>query len=187
MKLAQLFILIVAFFMLGTAKAGLLVEPLIGYNVNYKFQTDDASEDKGSGLGYGGRLGYQNLGFQLGLDYLKSSIGPDSNDYKKDLSTSEWAGFVGFEFPILLRVYAGYIFAATGETEYDDGTNKGDLELSDGSGMKFGIGFTGLPFVDINVEYRKGTFGEYKFGGAKVDKDTDYSSLLLSLSLPFVI
>src|SRR5690606_12288700 len=105
----------------------------------------------GNGGAYGGRLGYQNLGFQLAIDYLNSTIDMGDDDIKSDLKTSEWAAFVGFEFPILFRVYAGYIFSANGETE----DANGELDLNKGSGTKVGVGFTGLPFIDINFEYRK--------------------------------
>ena len=157
MKVAQLFILILAFLIIKPASAGLLIEPVVGYNVA-KFGVDNPSydEEKAIGPSFGGRLGYQKLGFQLGLDYLHSSLDVDDNAFKENVTSNEWAGFVGFEFPVLLRVYAGYIFAATGESKL---TGNQKLELSEGSGMKLGVGFTGLPFVDINFEYRKGTFG----------------------------
>lgn len=186
MKVLQLFILVLAFLIIKPANAGLLVEPIVGFS-NSKFETDTpgSSEEKGTGLSYGGRLGYQNLGFQLGLDYLHSNINVDDDNYSP-VQASEWGGFVGFEFPVLLRVYAGYIFSATGESELKVAGTKNDLEFTDGSGMKVGVGFTGLPFVDINVEYRKGTFGEYKLGGTKQDVDTDYSAYMISLSLPLV-
>lgn len=188
MKIAQLFILILAFLVITPAKAGLLIEPVLGYNFGgFEADTDPKIEEDFSGAAFGGRIGYQNLGFQLGLDYLKSSLDVDDNDYKSDLSTSEWALFAGFEFPILLRVYAGYIFSANGEVEYDTGSGTDDLEFKDGTGMKLGVGFTGLPFVDINFEYRKGTFSEYKVGSVKDDVDTDYSSFMVGVSLPFVL
>jgi hypothetical protein len=185
--------LLVTFFILfafntPAAKAGLLIEPLIGYSFNTKLKLDEPgeTENKGSGTSYGGRLGYQNLGFSLGLDYLKSSIGLDDKAYKSDVSMSEWAAFVGFRFPILIKVYAAYIFSATGETDYLDGTTQ-KLSFSEGAGTKFGVGFTGIPFIDINLEYRSGTFGEYRYGGFRVKENTNYSSYLLSLSAPFDI
>jgi hypothetical protein len=188
MKIAQLFILILAFFIITPAKAGLLLEPVLGYSFS-KFETDQAgsSEEKANGPSLGGRVGYQNLGFQLGIDYLRSNLNVDDNNYKEDLVVNEFAGFIGFEFPVLLRVYAGYIFSANGETEADFGAGKQDLKFTDGTGMKLGVGFTGLPFIDINLEYRKGTFGEYKLGNTKQDIDTNYSAYMLSLSLPFVL
>lgn len=186
MKFAQLFILLLAFFVIKPAQAGLLVEPVLGYSMG-KIEVDAAntSEEKGNGLSWGGRLGYQNLGFQLGLDYLRSSYNMKDKDFKEDLVASEWAAFAGFEFPVLLRVYAGYIFSANAETEYA-GNQK--VKLQDGSGMKLGVGFTGLPFVDINLEYRKGTYTEIKgLGGLSKNTDTDFSAIMLGVSLPFVI
>lgn len=184
MKVAQLFILILAFFVMNTANAGLLIEPVLGYNYSKSEGESGSSIDsKSKGPSYGGRLGYQNFGFQLGLDYLKSDLSVDDSDFDKNMDTTEWAGFVGFEFPILLRVYAGYIFSANASSEY----NGQKLELSKGSGTKVGVGFTGLPLVDINVEYRKGTFTDYKFGGTDFDLDVNYSSIMIGISLPFVI
>lgn len=185
MKFAQLFLLILAFLMIKPASAGLLIEPVVGFNANSKIETDTAPKLKasgGMGVGYGGRLGYQNYGFQLGLDYLKSSIDMDDKDFDKNIDMSEWAGFVGFKFPILVKVYAGYIFSATGETKGQTGSK---IEFNDGSGMKLGVGTTLLPFLDINFEYRQGTFSEIKTAGIKQDKDTDYSAYMLSVSLPF--
>lgn len=184
MKFAQLLLLIFAFFVITPAKAGVLIEPVLGYNFG-KFEGDNAIDsEKFTGPAFGGRLGYQNLGFQLGVDYLRSTLNIDDNSFKEDLTASEWAGFVGFEFPVLLRVYAGYIFSAQGETEVAGSTK---LDFNEGSGMKFGVGFTGLPFVDINFEYRKGSFAEYKLGGTKVEESIDYNSFMVGISLPFVL
>lgn len=184
-QLAQLGLLLaLTFTLVPKANAGILLEPVVGFNVASKVEVEDLeSYSGGGGLGYGGRVGYQNLGFQLGLDYLNSSIDMGDDDFDKNVDTSEWAAFVGFEFPVLLRVYAGYIFSATGKTEY----NNSDLELSKGSGMKVGAGLTVLPFLDINLEYRKGSFDEAELGGTEIDNKVDYSSVFLGVSLPFVI
>ncbi len=190
MKFAQLFILVLAFLVIKPAQAGLLLEPVLGYSMA-KFETDSpgSSEDKATGPSVGGRIGYQNLGFQLGLDYLRSNLNVDDNNFKEDLVTNEFAGFIGFEFPILVRVYAAYIFAATAEADVDLGLGAGkqSYELSDGNGMKLGVGFTVLPFLDINVEYRKGTYSEIKVGSLKSDDETDFSAVMVGVSLPFVI
>ncbi len=190
MKFSRLIILALAFFIIKPVHAGLLLEPVIGYSLG-KFETDSpgSSEDKAAGPSVGGRIGYQNLGFQLGLDYLRSNLSVDDNDFKEDLVSNEFAGFVGFEFPILVRVYAAYIFSATSESDVDLGLGAGKeaLELNDGSGVKFGVGFTLLPFLDINVEYRKGQYSELKIGSTKTDTDTDFSAVMIGVSLPFVI
>ena len=170
------------------AKAEILIEPLVGYNLATSIDIDGQDNyTGGSGLGFGGRLGYQKLGFQLGLDYLHSDIDLNDDDFGKNVSMNEFAAFAGFEFPLLVRIYAGYIFSATGDSSYyDDFGMRKDLELSGGTGSKFGIGFTGLPFLCINLEYRRGKFDEYDLGNTTVGEDVTYSSYLLSLSVPFV-
>ena len=171
----------------NSASAALLIEPVVGFNASSKAEIE-IEEDEGTksysgggGLGFGGRLGYQYLGFQLGLDYLHSSIDMGDDDIDKNVNMDEWAGFVGFEFPVFFRVYAGYIFSATADTKIN-----GDVaEFEKGSGTKVGLGFTGLPFLDINFEYRAGTFKDYKLGSTEMDTDMDYNTWFLGLSLPF--
>ncbi len=187
-KLAQLGLLLALVLGFSSpADAALLVEPLVGYNVSSKldFEKGDLYTDGklftgGTGGAFGGRLGYQQLGFQVGLDYLHSTIDMDDDDFDKDIEMNEWAGFVGFEFPIFFRVYAGYIFSATGKTEMSDVKT----DFSKGSGTKLGVGFTGLPFLSLNLEYRSGSFGEYEQDDNTVEDSTKYSSYLLSVSLP---
>lgn len=185
-KIAQLALLLAL--VLGafqTAQAALLIEPLVGVNAGSKLDYKGGEKYSGGmGFSYGGRLGYQNLGFQLGLDYLSSSIDMDDKDFKSNLKTDEWAAFAGFRFPILVKVYAGYIFSATGDTK---NALRQSVDYSSGTGYKLGVGYTLLPFVDLNLEYRQGTFGEYKTGGVKFKDDVTYSSYLLSVSLPFTI
>lgn len=184
-KLTQFFLLLALILgFTSQTQAAVLIEPVLGYSIGSKLDIDEIDDYSGGmGLSYGARLGYQNLGFQLGLDYLKSSIDMDDNDFDENVDTSEWAAFVGFEFPVLLRVYAGYIFSATGESEMG-GTN---VDFKKGSGVKFGVGFTGLPFVDLNLEMRRGTYDEVKFSGIPGDTTADFQSYMLSVSLPFTI
>lgn len=167
------------------SQAALLIEPVLGYSfgsANVDVVTSgvsDSNKETTSGIGYGGRLGYQNLGFQLGLDYLSSKMSVDSNDF----NTGEWAGFVGFEFPILIRVYAGYIFS--GSADYE--TTSKDSKLSGGTGPKLGIGFTMLPFLDLNIEYRSVKYEEEKDIAVNTDLNFDYSAIMVGVSLPFTI
>jgi len=75
-------------------QAALLIEPVVGFNLGTKydlkydaFPVFNDSYSGGSGVSYGGRLGYQQLGLQLGLDYLKSSIDMNTSDLKENIST----------------------------------------------------------------------------------------------------
>ena len=184
-QIIQLSLLItLAFIFTNESKAALLLEPVVGYNIGTKVDFESGENyTGGSGTAFGGRVGYQNFGLQLGLDYLNSSIDMDDADIDDNISLTEWAGFIGYEFPVLLRVYAGYIFSAAGSTE----SNGNDWDLIEGSGTKLGVGFTGLPFIDINVEYRAGSFDNYEINGTKQNKEVNYQSIMLGLSLPFTI
>jgi hypothetical protein len=187
-KLTQLSILIILISLLAKpTQAALLIEPVVGLNVTSSFETPandilvDKISTKGGGFAYGGRLGYQNLGFQLGLDYLNSTL--DLDDFDDETKLTEWAAFAGFEFPVLLRVYAGYIFSANAQAKADGES----IKLTEGSGMKVGVGFTALPFLDINFEYRNGTFNELTLGGVDTGAETKYSAIMMGLSLPFAL
>jgi hypothetical protein len=175
--------------LMSRAEASLLLEPVVGYNAPVHVDVDNLKNfTSGRGGSIGGRVGYQALGFQLGLDYLKSAIDMNSSSFKSDLKMEEWAGFVGFEFPVLLRVYAGYIFSAQGTSSFNDSTlGRQDLKLTGGTGSKLGVGFTALPFLDINFEYRRGSFDDYKLGSTKVNNKVNYSAFMVGVSLPFNI
>jgi hypothetical protein len=190
-KIAQLGLLLALVIGFSThAKAALLVEPVVGYNFSKVDVENGKNYSSGTGPSFGGRLGYQNLGFQLGLDYLNSNINPNHNDFDSNVKMNEFAGFVGFEFPVLLRAYAGYIFSATGQSsnfDAHDGNGNQKLKLSGGSGMKVGLGLTFLPFVDINFEFRQGTFTDNKLGTTTFNNDVKYSSYMVGLSIPIAL
>lgn len=151
--------------------AGLLIEPVVGYNFINKVDVDGPKDYKsGAGLGYGGRVGYKPGAFEFGLDYLHSDLDMGSGDFDSNISMNEYGAFVGFEFPILVRVYGTYIFSADANTEV---ANQ-DVTFNSGTGWKLGVGFTLLPFIDINADYR-----QIKFD------DEDVDAYMLSLSLPF--
>lgn len=173
------------------SQAGLLIEPVVGYSwgkLNSEATGTLVEEDTQGlkGASYGGRLGYQNFGFQLGVDYLASSMVYGSDDNK--LTTSEFGGFIGYELPILLRVYAGYIFSGTGTLVSDD-SSVDDLKLKGGSGPKIGVGLTLLPFLDMNIEYRSITYKTNSdiYGNSGLDVDFDYNAIMVAFSLPFVL
>lgn len=173
------------------SQAALLIEPVVGYSWG-KLNSEEsgtATEEDTQGLkgtSYGGRLGYQNFGFQIGVDYLASNMTYGSDESK--MKTSEFGGFVGFEFPVFLRVYAGYVFSGTGTLSSDDSE---DTDLESGSGPKVGIGLTLLPFLDMNIEYRSVTYKTNEdalapsFSG--VDIDFDYNAIMVGFSLPFTL
>lgn len=153
------------------SQAGLLIEPVIGYNFSSKTSTSDKNYNAGDGMGYGGRLGFAGTdGLQLGLDYMINEINMSSGDFDKDITQEDIGAFVGYKFQRLFKIYGTYIFSATGETKI----NNDDENLENGTGFKFGVGCTIIPFLDVNLDYRKVGF----------NKDIAVDSMMLSLSLP---
>jgi len=184
LKLAQASLLVALyFFVVNSARADLLIEPVAGWNAPTNLNIWDKNY-VGNGGSAGGRVGFQKFGFQLGLDYLFSSIAFQNHDLPKKFNMNEWTIFAGFEFPAFLRVYGGFILSASAETKDSNGD---PLILEAGSGSKVGLGFTGLPFLDINLEYRRGTWDQYKLDNVKTEKESHYNSILVAVSLPFTI
>jgi hypothetical protein len=172
-------LIVTCFVTTNVANAGLLIEPLVGWTFNQHMNAGH-NYNSGSGASYGGRLGWQKFGGQIGLDYLKSSVDMSSNDFKKNLDTTEWAAFLGYKFPVLFKVYGAYIFDATANSNI----NNGNAKFDSGTGWKLGVGCTILPFLDINLDYREGTYGSAKVGGQHVG-GRDFQAAMLSVSLPF--
>lgn len=148
----------------ATSSAGLLVEPLAGYNFVNKFDIDGAKDYKsGAGYGVGGKLGWfkeKGHGLSAGLDYLRSDIDMSSGDFDSNLRSDEWGAFVGYKLPFLFKFYGEYIFSASGNTKLANQK----IHLSSGSGWKLGVGCTVLPFLDINLDYRDVSYDKREVG-----------------------
>jgi hypothetical protein len=171
--------LLFAFSATASLHASILVEPLIGYNLNTKF-----GDGGGKGMGYGGKLGYQSEGgLQIGVDYLKSSISMKDDDiYDANVDLTETSFFLGYKTDFF-KIYGGLIFGAEAETKLIDGQK---LTFENGGGQKIGLGFTGLKYIHINLEYRTGKFDQIKLSGEDVGSDK-YSAVMLSLSIPLTL
>lgn len=169
-------------FIASTANAGLLVEPYLGFGfTSGDYDTQDVST---SGTSMGARLGYQMLGVMGGLEYTMS---PESDwDFKGSTSTttyklkrSQLGVFAGYNLPILLRAWVGYQFSTKAE-----GTYEGKDISFEGSATTLGVGFTGLPFVSLNLEYKMFSYDDNKYGDSEIEDKVDVKEVLLSVSLP---
>lgn len=167
------------------ASASLLLEPHLGLNISGTGDQGSTEYDY-NGAQYGLRVGYQNLGFMAGLDYTKSSYELESKTAgvtsNNDVSRNEWGLFAGYNFPILVRAWGAYYFSNTMEfdatgTEYS------------GSTKELGVGFTGLPFLSVNLMYRMVTYDESKTGSVEsaINPEFDAKEIVLGVSLPFTL
>ncbi len=167
--LKQMLLLSLVLFSLQS-KASLLIEPHVAYGI---LGTSDYSvlgntvKLTYSGPQYGARLGFQTFGLMGGIDYTRSSLKYKQEflgaTYESDNNRDQIGAFIGYKFPILLRVWGGYYFSdkVTSTTTNSQGNN-GDY--TSGSGTEIGIGFTGLPFLSVNLMYRTSSY------------DTDYDA-----------
>jgi len=183
----------------NNAKAGLFVDPYLGYNAGWA--TKDHTEGSTTvsldytsmGPMFGARAGFQMLGFMAGAEYGMSTTTQDLAAAtvgsvsipaaSTDLQTTYMGVFVGYELPILLRAWATYNLSVDSEITSDSG--KGNV--TSGSGFTLGVGFTGLPFVSLNVEYRSVTFDKSTAsGGSETDLTNDITSneVFASVSIP---
>lgn len=176
----------------ANSNAAFYIEPFAGY------QFGEGGD--GTGAAYGGRLGFSFLGFALGAQYTGFTSTVDEKDNggtKKefDFNGNHIGAFASFEFPILIRVWATYFFASEGKIKSftidpdDTGPTAavtGDLKY-EGAGTEIGLGFTGLPFIDINFSITNIKYDDNSHpSGADVESD-DFTAYMISLSLPLSI
>jgi hypothetical protein len=169
-----LYALLLTFSFAGTAHADLLLEPYLGYDTG-KVEQGGTSEDL-NGVSYGARIGFQRLGFMIGGD-VKSGKWKYHSSPSLDVTPQELGVFVGYNFPVMLRVYGVYNFDSQNKYEI----SSGDLKY-EGTGFKLGVGFTGLPFVSINLEYSNSTFDE--LNGRDMTNDMTSKMYGINVSLP---
>lgn len=165
-----------------SARASFLLEPYAGVNINGGW-SDNSSDtvNQFSGTMYGARAGIQKMGFMLGVDGRKGSWSVD-NEAKSKLDYTHLAMFVGYDFPILLRVYGEYIVGGSSVDE-------DDLELMKPSGFVLGAGYKFFPYLSANLEYGTIKYQESEDAdGVNLEgRDDNGSYILLSLSVPINI
>lgn len=194
-------LVVLGLFYFSNAMAGVHLEPYLGYGFGSTEQTAAGIkvERSYSYPSLGARVGYGMLGLSAGLDYNMSLSAFDMTIDKPAGSTddnkyarSNLGVFVAYEFPILLRAFASFYFNSTLETDSDpSGGTAGDQY--NGSGFNLGVGFTGLPIVSLNLEFRSVSYDEYEdsSAGSSLSLPTatlstlDSQEIFISVSAPF--
>lgn len=166
-------LLVVAAMVLGFAsvsQAGILLEPYVGYESS----KSDGATESATGTDMGLRLAYTlPVFFWGGLDVTTGTLKQSGSD---DLTRTTMGAVVGVNLPILFRLWASYGFS--NELKTDAGKLKG-------TNTKIGVGFTGLPFVSLNLEMLTDTITEIEAGGISATVDSKSTGYLVSVSLPF--
>lgn len=164
--------------------AGFHLEPYLGMSVDGDWSMgtkDDASMSE-----FGVKLGYQaNSGFQIGGD-LQMGIGEYKNLFgvpTQDAGHAAFGLYLGYQSAIGLRGYVHYLFSSA--LAFDDLTQ---TQIA-GSGFKFGIGYSLLSWLALNLEFHSMTYGKYKFNTdssfSALDPELKNDLVLVVLSFPF--
>ena len=157
-----------------SAQAGIHLEPYLGYAVSGEYNSGGTTKpDYTGGPLLGARVGYGMMGLFVAGDYQMGTLTRDSTP-EADFDESHLGISVGYEFPILLRIYGTYFLAAEAETT--GSTLKG-------TGTKVGIGYTGLPFLALNFEMHQYSYDEVNGINLSSDLETQYYAISLSLPL----
>lgn len=157
----------------SVSHADFLIEPYLGYHLG-KCEAGSSDVDA-KGVTFGGRLGFSTMiGLQFGLDYMGGEWRVDTSP-RTDATLSNLGVFVGYEFPIMLRVFGSYFFDAELK----------DTSKLEGDMIRLGVGLSPLPFIDVNLEYIKSTYD--KLNGVSLGSDVKMDMYGITLSVPFEI
>jgi hypothetical protein len=185
-------------FMALPAKADLLLEPYLGFGAgtakNTPFGVSGSYSDTMAGTTVGGRVGYAMPLLWFAADYslsngsFKNSEKPSgASSVDGDYSGSNLYAVVGVKVP-LLQAYAGY--GLMNELTLKKGV---DEKFSGGTNFKLGAGFTGLPFIALNLELLLNKYGKFKGAGGESDinsgstavTDAQSTTWMITVSAPF--
>lgn len=197
MKLKNLLIAFSFLFLsIGQASAAGLFEPSLGYAIHSKEKVSGPgfeTESSGNPTVLGVNLGFRYFGIMGGLSYkhnFKTDYDFELNGQggfeDEKLKRRDIGVFAGYNFPAAFRVWGSYYFDT--RREQTTGSDAGSKVL--GSSWGLGLGFTGLPVVNLNLEYIKTSFDEQEDPrGRREDIDSrvdaKMSQIILSVSIPF--
>ena len=157
----------------ASAQAGIILDPYLGYAVSGS--TSSGSTVTGNDMGV--RVGFNNLGFGLGLDAtLAGSYKYENSGVSNSMTPAHMGVFVSYAFPVLVRAYGTYFV----NSKVSDSTT-----TVTGNGTKIGVQFTGLPFIAVGVEMYTMNYTDLEISGIKGSASGSETQTRLAISAPF--
>lgn len=183
--------LVLGLFFQTRAESAFLIEPYLGYKAYTEADqtlSNNVTKWSAEGPAYGARLGYSYFGLMTGLDYSvgefelkrQTTILLSTQSTKDKYKSQTFGFFLGYELPLLLRVWGSYFLSSSYEDQ--DGSNQ--MDRFRGSGYGAGFGWTSLPWISLNLEIRRfefDTFRKQKLPQAEIPSPTE---ILFSVSIP---
>lgn len=183
----------------GAANALLYVEPYAAYRLGTQTRTIANSEYEWStkGTAIGARLGTSIIPLiTMGVQYEMGSrdqsldVGPTgttTGDTGSEFDDTHLGIFAAFTSLPLFNVWGTYFLSSELEYTKDNNASTVGTVLS-GGGYGVGAGFTGLPFLSINVDYRMFSYDESETSAgvtSTLTNEVDVTEIMLSVSSPW--
>jgi hypothetical protein len=162
------------------AKAGVQIEPNVGYwsgSISQELNSDIATK----GIFYGAKLGLAGNQWKFGLDYLMGSGSGNQGGSTGPYDLSAYGPYLGFGISRRFQIYGTYFINVNAELQKEKNPN--DFT---GTGYRIGIGgfgWGGLDFLSINVEYISRTYNEYN--NIKLSNELEEKAIGVSISIPW--
>lgn len=188
--------LLFIFLIIFKVQAGVLLEPHLGYIISGKSDYVMASKnltDSYGGLQFGGRVGYQLMGFMGGLSFAHANYSIDTacsncspNSDKTSFTQNAFGFFIGYNAPVLMRAWFAYHFSLK-ETVDKSANYFSEGQCRKGSSTEFGVGYSGLPVLSLNFVYRMLSYNTATTNnlGAITLFDSSPKEVVLQVSAPF--
>jgi hypothetical protein len=158
------------------AKAGVLVEPFVGYGTG-SWKLNSVSTNQ-SGVDYGGRLGWNFDGFLIGGDYVGGSFKDNQTGNNNNITAQDIGGFLGFEVK-RVTVRGAYNFNSQGTYAPTSGTNS----VWKGNSFSASVGFAIVSHISLNLDFMSGTYDT--LNGVKQSNNLTNNIYSVRLSFPF--
>lgn len=182
---------ILLFVKMADAFGGYVVEPYVGLVHGEYNSKHDSTKHQYDSFAFGSRIGYRYMGFDSGLDLTFSTPTMEQRQpVESDPSKTDYIGwgvgpYIGYQFPILLRVWGSYFLHNSFSARSGDRNDS----LS-GNGYALGVGYqmSFIPKLDVfaNLEMRRLTVKKVEDDGNSSIHHTEnpITELLLSISVP---
>ena len=134
-----------------------------------------------SGTSLHAKLGAKRMGLMIGMSARQETLDIDRDLYSNNFTSNLFGGFIGYEMPSRVRVYAEYFMDGTGEIE-----DYGDFNKP--SGYAIGFGYRFFRHLSFHVESVTVSYEELTAPSGEVSKlQHDVNYIAVGLSIPLEI